>query len=324
MFQTFKEYCEGLRPALSKACQEELSLILGDMDRRVHPSVMETLQGGKAIRGCLLCVLSEVLGGTLESAMPRAVAVELIHAATLVHDDFVDQDRMRRGRAATWTLEGARKAVLLGDVIFASAIEMMSSLSREDGLVVSHTIAEIAKGAYQEPIDPLMLAQEMEQNRVSGKLYEKIIHLKTAILFGAACRMGAMAAAADADRTESFHLFGTRIGEIYQIADDIKEVTSHLSARSIRAGEMALLAPALLYFTGGDTGDFLPVLRGEASSLKGSLLERFKKTLNRMAEEIEQRLTRAVFDIETDLPDNAFKGVVRTAPRDLIQMFNES
>ncbi len=158
-------------------------------------------------------MVSESLGGALESAVPRAISVEMIQAATLIHDDFVDQDTIRRGGPATWTVEGARRAVLIGDVIFASAIEMMSDLSREDGAAVSHAIAQVSRGALHEPLDPLALAAQIESGRVDEQLYEKVIRLKTAILFGTACQLGAIAANSNAELRETLYRYGLRLAK---------------------------------------------------------------------------------------------------------------
>src|SRR3990172_8749684 len=128
-----QEYLRKRRILLDKAFRETLSGLLQSVPLRDTAFFMDALAGGKKLRGCLACLICEALGGSLEAVIPRAVAVELIQAATLIHDDFVDQDRMRRNRPAVWTLAGARRAVLLGDVIFASAIKMMSELGRNDG-----------------------------------------------------------------------------------------------------------------------------------------------------------------------------------------------
>ncbi len=180
---------QWVRPRLDEAFNRHLTFLLEDIPLRHAASLGASLEGGKKIRGGLLCMLNSALGGVLESAIPRANAVELIQTASLIHDDFVDQDTVRRNRPATWTLVGARRAVLLGDVMFASAIKMMSDLSQEDGSVISDAIAQVARGAIHEPLDPLLLIGEIESNRLDGRLYEKIIHLKTGILFGAACRL---------------------------------------------------------------------------------------------------------------------------------------
>ena len=179
------------------AFRAHLSALTNDVSFKNRVSFESALVRGKMIRGCLLCLITNSLGGDLETAIPRAVAVELIQAASLIHDDIVDQDTVRRNHPATWTLEGARRAVLLGDLIFASAIKMMSDLGREDGSIISDAIAQVSRGAIQEPLDPLVLAREIESNRVDGSVYGKINHLKTGYLFGAACRLGAIGACAD-------------------------------------------------------------------------------------------------------------------------------
>jgi hypothetical protein len=138
MFSSFQEYWQARKPELDDALNRALSGLLNGITLSDASSLMASLEAGKRIRGGITCMVSESLGGALESAVPRAISVEMIQAATLIHDDFVDQDTIRRGGPATWTVEGARRAVLIGDVIFASAIEMMSDLSREDGAAVSH------------------------------------------------------------------------------------------------------------------------------------------------------------------------------------------
>ena len=162
MITDFQHYLETPRPVLENALREALSGLLGGITVKDAACLMTSLEAGKKIRGYLTCMITQALGGTLEAAIPRATSVELIQAATLIHDDIVDQDTVRRGRPAVWTVEGARRAVLIGDVIFASAIEMMSDLSKEDGLAVSRAIAQVAQGALREPLDPLVMAAEIE------------------------------------------------------------------------------------------------------------------------------------------------------------------
>jgi hypothetical protein len=269
-------------------------------------------------------MISASLGGTFESAIPRAMAVELIQTATLIHDDFVDQDTSRREMPAAWTIEGARRAVLLGDIIFATAINMMSELSREDGLVVSHAIAQVSRGAFLEPLDPLMLKRKIESNNWGGKLYEKIIRLKTGILFGAACQLGAIAAEANDELRGKCLRYGSRIGEAYQIADDIKEVKQHLLTRSIHSAQMAGLAPTFLYFVEEMRPYIPPILEGNCVDLNGPLLEYFRVAVELMENEIERRLKSAVTEIEHDFPNNEYGELTLSTPWDLIGMFNES
>ena len=110
------------------------------------------LAEGKRLRGSLTCLVAEALGGTLEQALPAALAVEVIQAASLVHDDFVDGDTLRRGRPAAWTLLSARRAVLLADLMFATAIEKMTQAGGREGETLAHAIAAMAQGAFQESV----------------------------------------------------------------------------------------------------------------------------------------------------------------------------
>ena len=158
----FKDFTERMRPTLDHAFRAQLSGLTNDVVFKHGVSFESALAVGKMIRGCLLCLIADCLGAAAGTAVPRAVAVELIQAASLLHDDFVDQDTVRRNQSATWTLEGARRTVLLGDLIFASAIKMMTDLGREDGSTIANAIAQVSKGAVQEPVDPLVLAREIE------------------------------------------------------------------------------------------------------------------------------------------------------------------
>jgi hypothetical protein len=286
--------------------------------------LMEILQAGKKIRGGLSCMIGEALGGQLESAIPRAVAVELIQAATLIHDDFVDQDTLRRNKPAAWTLEGARRAVLIGDVIFATAIKMMNDLGWEDGSVVSDAIAQVSKGALHEPLDPLDVIREIESDRLDHQWYDKIIHLKTGILFGTACRLGAIAASTDIRTRENSYQYGLRIGEAYQIADDMKEVKQHLSTRSIRPEQMASLVPAFLYFADGIRPRMVEILKGESPDVDDPVWDLFAHAAMLMEETIEGRLKSAVSEIQEDFATGQYRELVRTAPWDLVRLFNRS
>lgn len=319
MFDHFQDYAERLKPKLDAAFASELGRLLGGMGTRGETAL---LTGGKKIRGALLCLVSATLGGTLADALPRAVAVELIQTATLIHDDYVDQHRERRNSAAIWTLEGARRAVLLGDVLFASAIRMMSELGRDDCQIVSRSIAEIARGAWHEPLNPAALLAEIDAGRVDGALYEKIIYLKTAVLFGAACQLGAVAAGADGERQQQWRRYGVNIGEAYQIADDLQEVERHLVTRSITADEMTSLAPALLFFV-GEVRPFIPdALRWDSTELEGELLRHFRAAAGLMKAEKERRLRFAVAGMEGDFPADDLDRLARQTPWDLIRMFD--
>lgn len=324
MFAGFQDYWGTHKPILDEAFRRQISRLLENIPSKQTVALMATLEAGKKIRGCLACLISDALGGELEAAIPRAIAIELIQAATLIHDDFVDQDTVRGNRPAAWTLEGARRAVLIGDVIFATAIKMMTDLSREDGRAVSQAIAQVSKGALHEPLDPLMLAELIESNIWKDQVYDEIIRLKTGVLFGTACQLGALAANGDGKLGEIAFRYGLHIGEAYQIADDLKEVKHHLKKLFINPEQMAGLAPIFLYFVPHLRPNVLIHLRRGRLDLEAGEAEYFRVAANLMKNKIEQRLQTAVSEIVGNFPENEYRTAVVRAPWDLIRMFNES
>ncbi len=322
MIANFLDYAEDLKPSLDAAFAGHLAHLLGDTHSLCSYEEGKLMTGGKKIRGTLLCLVATTLGGALEEALPRAIAVELIQTATLIHDDFVDQHRVRRNLPAIWTLEGARRAVLLGDIVFSSAIQMMSELGREDGLIVSRAIAEVSRGAYHEPLDPAVLMEEIEACRLDTTLYEKIIRLKTGVLFGAACQLGAVAAGVGGNSRWAWHRYGVKIGEAYQVADDLHEVERALRTRSMTANEVAALAPALLFFDEESRPHIIRALRQGLLELKGELPELFQGVADAMQKDKEKRLRSAVDEIAGNHPGESRNSLACAAPWDLIRMFD--
>ncbi len=318
----FRAFAAELGPALDAALVTHLTHLLGVAASREVTGAEGLLTGGKKIRGALLCLVTRTLGGTLEAALPRATAIELIQTATLIHDDFVDQHRTRRRRPALWTLDGARKAVLLGDVLFASAIHMLSERGPEEGAIVSRAIADIARGAYQEPLDLPSLAAALDAERVDAALYERIIQLKTGVLFGAACQLGALAARTAGVSPDGWRHFGLRVGEAYQIADDLHDVRQYLVTRSIGAEEIAALAPALLCFAQDIRSPLLQAANAGPGRLDGQFVPHFEVAAAAMTVEIERRLRAAEAEIGGQLPANALGSLMREAPRALLALSN--
>jgi hypothetical protein len=324
MFESFEHYWKSRKPDLDEALRKQIYRLLRHVPTSKSAELHMALDGGKKLRGILLGMITEELGGKWESALPRAVAVELIQAATLIHDDFVDQDRMRRNMPAIWTLEGARKAVLMGDVIFASAIHMMSKIGRDDGLVVSRVIAQISKGALMEPSDPIPFMEQMTSEDWNGDHYNKIIHLKTGVLFGAACELGAISVEADEGIRLRCKRYGSFIGEAYQIADDIKEIKQHLLHGQISSHQMALLAPAVLCFSKEAFTFVPPILEGRSVEIVQPFWECLRSAVDLMEIEIQRLLALAVAEVQEVLREEGIPSLGLKAPEELIAMFNIS
>lgn len=244
----FVDYWTKTRARLDSELTRQIPKLFSALGPRQTETVQHIIQNGKRIRGCLVCLVNQALGGKIADALPRAVAIECIQAASLIHDDYVDNDVLRRKRPATWTVEGPRRAVLLGDVIFATAIQSMVELSNEDGIAVARAIATVANGAYQELSWRVQPIDDKNANQHEGNIYERIIYLKTGALFGAACHLGAIASGASPEICALSYAFGARTGEAYQIADDLADFAISWELRQECIEKLPALLPALNYF----------------------------------------------------------------------------
>jgi len=302
----FEDHWRGARERLDQEFDCLLPQFFDELPAANRAAVRDVLHGGKRLRGCLVCLVNDALGGDPAAAVPRAMAVECVQAASLIHDDFVDGDTLRRARPATWTVQGARRAVLLGDVIFATALRRMAELGREDGLVLTRAIATMAAGAYQEPT--LASDPGHDASADAAHLYPRLVHLKTGVLFGAAAQLGALAARVPAPLAAKAFSYGALVGQAYQIADDVHD---WLGAPP-DAAQCPLLAPALWHFCAeaGPAGEFLVPTPANAERWRPVLRERMEAAL-------EDRLQQAIAAAGL-LPCGAQADLLRAAPHAIV------
>jgi secondary thiamine-phosphate synthase enzyme len=172
--------------------------------------------GGKRLRP-LLVMLSARLGPRQDPlrAAALAAAIELIHDATLVHDDYVDRAAIRRGRPTVAAAEGASQAVAVGDFYFAKATRVIAELGNRE---VTSTVAAA--------MEAICLSQ-MDDVRLRGlypgdfDVYLRVVRGKTAALFAAACRAGAQLSDARPETAQALSQFGELLGIAFQMADDL-------------------------------------------------------------------------------------------------------
>lgn len=282
-------------------------------------AVQQVLTHGKRIRGCLVCLVNDAFGGKIEDAIPRAVAIECVQAASLIHDDYVDGDTHRRNRPATWTVEGSRKAVLLGDLIFAIALKKMMEISRWDGLAATQAIATMASGAYQEALGPLDLTQAATERRYSAETYNRIIYLKTGALFGAAAKVGAVAASASpAMQTLAFE-WGARVGEAYQIADDLEEVLTFNMRPENLLARICRLASLFFYFSAEANIDASSLSAGREADFYEWFINARPVLETRMRDAIAVRLDRAA-KVAEDFSEAHDTRMVLAVPSAIVRM----
>jgi geranylgeranyl pyrophosphate synthase len=182
--------------------------------------------GGKRLRPLLVCLAAGVPPPESEELVRSAVAVELVHAATLVHDDVLDGAALRRGRPTVVASGGARLATATGDLLFAQAFAVLA----DGGGGPTDAVRVLARAAAELAEGELMQRADAWRNDVEVGRYLERCRLKTAVLFRAACELGALAGDRDADGLAQF---GERIGLAFQILDDVLDV----SGRPERTGK---------------------------------------------------------------------------------------
>ena len=171
--------------------------------------------GGKGIRPALTLLSGKFYQYNLKYLLPMAVSVELMHTATLVHDDAIDKSSLRRGRATIYKLWGTEPAVLLGDYLFAKAGEFVSDTQNPRVIkLFSQTLATISSGELNQFFSAYNLKQTREQ-------YFKKISGKTASLFSLATESGAILSGAPEKSVKILRDYGYYLGIAFQIVDDI-------------------------------------------------------------------------------------------------------
>jgi geranylgeranyl pyrophosphate synthase len=170
--------------------------------------------GGKRLRPLLLCLAAGVPPPETEGLVRAAVAVELVHGATLVHDDVLDASPLRRGRPTVVASAGRRLATATGDLLFSRAFAELAGGSLQSVRVLSRASSELAAGELMQRHDAWNVNVELDR-------YVERCRLKTAVLFRAACELGAIEGGG---AVGALGVFGEQIGLAFQILDDVLDV----------------------------------------------------------------------------------------------------
>jgi geranylgeranyl diphosphate synthase, type I len=193
---------------------------LGWADQAYKPEVHS---GGKRVRAAFCLMACEAASGDADAALPAAAAVELLHEFSLIHDDIVDGDRMRRHRPALWTLVGQPQAINTGDGLFALAQQALLC-SKERGVPATRILDMQAR--FNETAVALCVGQHLDmsfekRDIVSPEEYLEMILGKTAALLAFAGEAGAAMGGANEDTIRAFHQLGEALGLAFQMRDDL-------------------------------------------------------------------------------------------------------
>lgn len=187
--------------------------------------------GGKRVRPQLVLLFANALGFTGPERHELAATVEFIHTATLLHDDVVDESELRRGRETANALFGNAAAVLVGDFLYSRAFQMMVSTNR---MRVLEVLAEATNVIAEGEVLQLM---NMHDPDLSVDNYLKVIRYKTAKLFEASARLGAVIADAPTDVEEACAAYGRSLGTAFQLVDDLLDYEGSAQEMGKNAGD---------------------------------------------------------------------------------------
>ncbi len=206
----------------------DINIIEKELEETIQPkspllrqASMHTLQaGGKRIRPVFVLLAGKFGHYDIHVMKNVAVALELIHMASLVHDDVIDDADLRRGQPTVKSKWDNKIAMYTGDFVFALALELMTNIEKPAAhKILANTIVEVTVGEIQQIKDKYRFDQNLRD-------YLRRIKRKTALLIAVSCQLGAIAAGVEEDVHKKLYRFGYYVGMSYQIIDDILDFTS--------------------------------------------------------------------------------------------------
>ena len=262
MIQTFAPIKEKLNPNVSakkifSLIKTEMALIEAEFERQASSNIQVInylgdyirASGGKRVRPALLVLSNYALGGTAsdENVIRLATVMEMLHTATLVHDDIIDNAETRRNRASVNARFGNQVSVLMGDWLYMSAFE--TSL-KERSLEILDILTRLTRKMTE---GELIQLTTLGRTDISETEYFDILERKTAYLFSACCEIGAILADAPNDWQTALRNFGMNLGTAFQLADDLldftaeEEILGKASGADLLEGKLTL--PLILLLT---------------------------------------------------------------------------
>jgi len=211
-------FLDGVRIAIDAELQRRLQAPADDPGRLREAMFYAATGPGKRLRPALVIAAAEACGGTRFDALPAAVAIELLHAYTLVHDDLpaMDDDALRRGRPTVHVAFGEAIAILAGDGLLTEAFAALAELGPEAG----DAVALLARRAGATDLLAGQAIDLTAGKPASIAALERLHAAKTGALFAAAAELGAITAGASAETRDALARYGLCIGIAFQHADD--------------------------------------------------------------------------------------------------------
>ena len=187
--------------------------------------------GGKRLRPMLVALAGRACGGHGAEHHQLAAIIEFIHTSTLLHDDVIDESDLRRGRSTANAIWGNAASVLVGDFLYSRSFQLMVELDRMEVMrILADATNRIAEGEVLQLL-------HVRNPDVDEAAYLQVIERKTAVLFAAGTRLGALASGADEAVQQRLHDYGLQLGYAFQIADDMLDYSAEGAALGKNLGD---------------------------------------------------------------------------------------
>jgi octaprenyl-diphosphate synthase len=251
--QSWNQIMEQVNPFL-QAVDQRLIQQANDFDPQIVPYAKSALNGGgKHLRPILVALAGGAVGAVNDAHITAAVIIEMIHLATLVHDDVMDEAQIRRGQltiAANW---GNEIAVLFGDCLFAQALKLASSFP------TTEVCRAVAMATNTVCTGEILQTQHRRNFEFSRREYFRVIEMKTAELFTLSCDLAAFLSDATIEQRTALRQFGAAFGTAYQVYDDCVDLFgSEMAAGKSLGTDLAkgkLTWPVLLAWERADSSE---------------------------------------------------------------------
>jgi len=265
---------------------------------------------GKRLRPQLCLLSARLCGEPTENTFKAAALIEMIHVATLIHDDVVDDAELRRGWPSINRIWKNKLSILVGDFMFSKALSNMIHLKNFDALnILSSTAERLSRGEI------LQIEKAIKKN-MTEEVYYKMVSDKTASLFSAACELGGLTVVEDEDKGHALANFGEKFGLVFQIKDDLLDITGNIEGLGKPAGfdlkKNILTLPLIYLFENLDHSETKAVRRQLKNHVKKSELRKIRKLIEKHGgiQFAESQIERLSNEAQTELeifPDSIYK-----------------
>ena len=298
-----------------KIAQEEIRKEIAKIN---DEDIQYAMEGGKLLRPIMLLLAYRACNGkeeNYERALESAVGVELAHSASLVHDDIMDGDAIRRGKPALHVVRGVGTAILVGHKMISMAFRISLKHGLENAKIFLDTWDETLVGQLKDIDFTAHLEDILNGGNPNNLLkeYFKIIEMKTASLFAAACRAGAIEAGASDEVILLLKEYGKEVGIAYQLADDLVDIVQGKI-------EEGIIMPIIKAFGNHVNKNILQKLKENGGIILEETLWKNGLDLKEIyREEIEKHIRRAEELASSPLiPEGIYKDLLKEAPRYIV------